>query len=135
VVLDTSKNTSESRVGNNGNGGGAGVVGNPLLTLVDDKFTRNDIFYNPAPPSHINTAPVIPTSSQYGLAIVSEAGGGGGGGGGGGIQSGEVTPTPAVAITNPEINPLNLDKAEAEREIVHNRYERMSNRELYQMSS
>lgn len=90
---DASRNTSESRSGGS--------------QVNDEKFTRNDIFYNPAPPSSINTAPVIPTSSQYGLAIVSETVN----------QTGETTPTVAVSAESP----MTGEKNESDREIVHNR--------------
>jgi hypothetical protein len=122
-IADTSKNASESRL--------SGATTAPLLPPVDDKFTRNDIFYNPAPPSSINTAPVIPTSSQYGLAIVSEVvggsnnAGGGNGGGGPGDQLMTSTSATSVSITNPAdpsaSSHISSDKGEAEREIVHNR--------------
>jgi hypothetical protein len=122
-IADTSKNASESRL--------SGATTAPLLPPVDDKFTRNDIFYNPAPPSSINTAPVIPTSSQYGLAIVSEVvggsnnAGGGNGGGGPGDQLMTSTSATSVSITNPAdpsaSSHTSSDKGETEREIVHNR--------------
>jgi len=48
-----------------------GALGNPT---TDDNFTRNDVFFNPSPLSAMNTAPVIPTCAQYGLAIVSSSG-------------------------------------------------------------
>lgn len=92
--LDVSRNTSESRG-----------------PLVDEKFTRNDIFYNPAPPSSINTAPVIPTSSQYGLAIVPE----------GANPGGDSTPTLNASITINQEGPLVGEKNDPDREIVHNR--------------
>lgn len=81
---------------------------------VDEKFTANDIFYNPAPPSSINTAPVIPTSSQYGLAIVPE---------GVNPSGGDGTPTTVNTVTiNPLEGALAVDKNDPDREIVHNRY-------------
>jgi hypothetical protein len=83
-----------------------------MLGPVDEKFTRNDIFYNPAPPSSINTAPVIPTSSQYGLAIVPD-----------GPGAGDVN-TPTANNNNMANTPLTEggDKSDSDREIVHNRY-------------
>lgn len=92
---DVSRHTSESRVG-----GGSHATN-------DDNFTRNDIFYNPAPPSSMNIAPVIPTSSQYGLAIVPE-----------GLNPVTEAPPPAPAIMNDPAG----DKADPDKDIVHNRY-------------
>ncbi|CAL8127401.1 unnamed protein product [Orchesella dallaii] len=95
VATDVSRHTSESR------GGGSSH------TATDDNFTRNDIFYNPAPPSSMNIAPVIPTSSQYGLAIVPE-----------GMNPVSEPPPPVVA---PISDPVN-EKADADKDIVHNRF-------------
>ncbi|ODM97168.1 Protein bunched, class 2/F/G isoform [Orchesella cincta] len=95
VATDVSRHTSESR------GGGSSH------TATDDNFTRNDIFYNPAPPSSMNIAPVIPTSSQYGLAIVPE-----------GMNPVSEPPPPVVAPISEPVN----EKSDADKDIVHNRF-------------
>lgn len=51
-----------------------GSSGIPTSTApLEDSFTRNDVFFNPSPVSAMSTVPVIPTSSQYGLAMVSSS--------------------------------------------------------------
>ncbi len=55
----------------------------------------------------MNIAPVIPTSSQYGLAIVPE-----------GLNPVTEAPPPAPAIMNDPAG----DKADPDKDIVHNRY-------------
>ena len=60
-----SRHTSESR--------GGQTIG-ALAGTIDDSFSSNDVFFNPSPASAMGSAPVIPTSAQFGLAIVTSTG-------------------------------------------------------------
>lgn len=51
-------------------------VENETPSYSEDTFSKDDVFYN-ASSASLGCAPVIPTSSQYGLAIVGQDGGSG----------------------------------------------------------
>ncbi|KAJ9586881.1 hypothetical protein L9F63_019525, partial [Diploptera punctata] len=51
-------------------------IENETPSYSEDTFSKEDVFFN-ASTTSLGTAPVIPTSSQYGLAIVASEGGGG----------------------------------------------------------
>ncbi|XP_023714969.1 protein bunched, class 2/F/G isoform isoform X2 [Cryptotermes secundus] len=50
-------------------------IENETPSYSEDTFSKEDVFFN-ASTTSLGTAPVIPTSSQYGLAIVASEGGG-----------------------------------------------------------
>lgn len=49
-------------------------IENETPSYSEDTFSKEDVFFNAS--TSLGTAPVIPTSSQYGLAIVASEGGG-----------------------------------------------------------
>lgn len=49
-------------------------IENETPSYSEDTFSKEDVFFNSS--TSLGTAPVIPTSSQYGLAIVASEGGG-----------------------------------------------------------
>lgn len=50
------------------------ITDNETPSLSEDTISKEDIFYNVSGPMSLCSAPVIPTSSQYGLVIVSPGG-------------------------------------------------------------
>lgn len=51
------------------------ITDNETPSLSEDTISKEDIYYNVAGPMSLCSAPVIPTSSQYGLVIVSPGNG------------------------------------------------------------
>jgi len=68
---------------------------------------NSDVFFNSAPVSSMNSAPVIPTSSQYGLAIVTD-------------PSNQTADSVLPATTSEASS--GAEKQDSERDHVHNRY-------------
>ncbi|XP_046383522.1 protein bunched, class 2/F/G isoform-like isoform X2 [Ischnura elegans] len=99
-------------------------IENETPSFSEDTFSKDDIFFNPSAAS-LGTAPVIPTSSQYGLAIVSEGGGGAGVTGGvpgaNAMSSGVTCSDLHVSVSD---NVININTKSEERDTVTNRNER-----------
>ncbi|XP_071441997.1 protein bunched, class 2/F/G isoform-like [Hetaerina americana] len=99
-------------------------IENETPSFSEDTFSKDDIFFNPSAAS-LGTAPVIPTSSQYGLAIVSEGAGGAGVTGGvpgaNTMSSGVTCSDLHVSVSD---NVININTKSEERDTVTNRNER-----------